>query len=160
MQSDSSREAIVIANMYESACLTLTEVGFVHISSPSYRHSVAGDFKDATHYACFIRAVADGYIHVAVAKSKLRDINNNPRVKIACSMQESEHSRGHYSMHFPWDTSLAAIEYIHSSTERLMRLRSNPNFIPGLPANPQKLKIRAFASMFIARFKYYFPSFK
>lgn len=160
MQTDSSRELIVISNVYESACKTLTDNGFKQITNPAYRHSVAGEFTDATSYSCFIRKIADGFIHVGVATSRIRDTNNIPRVKIACSMQESEYSRGRYSMHFPWDTSLSAIEYIHSSTERFMRLRCNPNFIPGVPSNPYKLKMRAFRDLFLSRFKYFLPSLK
>ncbi len=140
----------------DNVCQALIENGFTRITSPSYFHAAQPSFYDAAKFNCFVKKVSDGYIHVGVAISRIKDENNTPRVRLGVTLSESDtiyHVRGFYTIMFPWGFVNDSLEWIDQSTEKMTRLRGNINFIPGKLLHPEKARARAFVQMFIAKMR-------
>lgn len=135
-------------------------LGFKLIKDATYRHHASQRLYNASRFRCFVKKVADGYIHVAVALSRVTDNNGVGRVKIAVTLAEDSMIfgvRNFYVDAFPYDSVPVSMVWLKDATHDFTQVSSNVNFIAGrFGANVRqrkKAKTRAWLKAFIYRLK-------
>lgn len=142
---------------YQDVCDELEAIGFKLVSDATYRHFARKPFYNSEKFRCYILKVTGGYIHVGVAMSRVRDVNNEPRVKLAVTLAEDDliYSVPNFYAHpFPYDAVAIAHVWLKEATHNFTSVRSNVNFIAGRQSNQQartKIKTRAWFATIKAR---------
>lgn len=134
-------------------------LGFKLVKDVAYRHHAGQRLYNASHFRCFIKQVKDGYIHIAVALSRVTDNSGLGRVGIACTLAEDDMIygvRGFYAHVMPYDAVPTTMVWLKDATRDFTQVSTNVNFIAGRYHNSRqrtKASARAWFKAFLFRLK-------